>query len=245
MKIECTACRDTLENSPVIGSGKAKRRRVLTVTAAVLCIVAGAGWVRDVPVGSTITLAAAGSTETAAVSAADAETAKSASADAAKSTADAETEKSDSTDAAKSTADADSAATTEDDTETAQDSSDQSDEETTDDSEAGSYTYIYYNGACVPYYRGYYYIDGAWVWRRHGRAPYPPPKFRPALATSAKAVQSRPGPVAKKVSSHKAKSASGKAKSASVKASKVKRTPAKSTPHHHGGGRSSAPRPRR
>ena len=238
MKIECTACRDTLENSPVIGSGKAKRRRVLTVTAAVLCIVAGAGWVRDVPVGSTITLAAAGSTETAAVSAADAETAKSASADAAKSTADAETAKSDSTDAAKSTADADSAATTEDDTETAQDSSDQSDEETTDDSEAGSYTYIYYNGACVPYYRGYYYIDGAWVWRRHGRAPYPPPKFRPALATSAKAVQSRPGPVAKKVSSHKAKSAS-------VKASKVKRMPAKSTPHHHGGGRSSAPRPRR
>ena len=204
MKIECTACRDTLENSPVIGSGKAKRRRVLTVTAAVLCIVAGAGWVRDVPVGSTITLAAAGSTETAAVSAAD----------------------------------ADSAATTEDDTETAQDSSDQSDEETTDDSEAGSYTYVYYNGACVPYYRGYYYIDGAWVWSRHGRAPYPPPKFRPALATSAKAVQSRPGPVAKKVSSHKAKSAS-------VKASKVKRTPAKSTPHHHGGGRSSAPRPRR
>ena len=45
----------------------------------------------------------------------------------------------------------------------------------------GVYVYVDYNGERVPYYRGYYYSDGVWVWRGSGRTIYPPPRFRPAL----------------------------------------------------------------
>lgn len=46
----------------------------------------------------------------------------------------------------------------------------------------GDYTYEEYGGVLLPYYRGYYYIDGVWVWRGHGKAPIPPPRFRPRPA---------------------------------------------------------------
>lgn len=45
--------------------------------------------------------------------------------------------------------------------------------------EDGGYTYVEYEGAWVPYYRGYYYINGVWLWRHHGKPPFPPPHFRP------------------------------------------------------------------
>ena len=65
----------------------------------------------------------------------------------------------------------------------------------------GDYTYEEYGGVLLPYYKGYYYIDGAWVWRGSGVAPIPPPKFRPhpapkagaaKAAASAKAVSAKP-----------------------------------------------------
>lgn len=45
--------------------------------------------------------------------------------------------------------------------------------------EDGDYTYVEYEDAYVPYYKGYCYISGAWIWRGHGMATFPPPKFRP------------------------------------------------------------------
>lgn len=41
-----------------------------------------------------------------------------------------------------------------------------------------SYTYRYYNGALVPYYENWYYVDNTWNWV--GRGPRPaPPTWRP------------------------------------------------------------------
>ena len=45
--------------------------------------------------------------------------------------------------------------------------------------EDGGYTYVEYEGTWVPYYKGYYYINGVWLWRRPGKPPFPPPHFRP------------------------------------------------------------------
>ena len=62
----------------------------------------------------------------------------------------------------------------------------------------GDYTYEEYDGVLLPYYRGYYYIDGEWVWRGSGAAPIPPPKFRPRPAPkpgAAKAAASAARPV--------------------------------------------------
>lgn len=69
----------------------------------------------------------------------------------------------------------------------------------------GDYSYEEYSGVLLPYYRGYYYIDGVWVWRGHGKAPIPPPKFRPRPAPKPGAGKA-PAPAAKPVS---AKSAAG------------------------------------
>lgn len=53
-----------------------------------------------------------------------------------------------------------------DDGDQSSDDGDQSEEYTTSPDE-GNYIYVKYNGVVVPYYRGYYWIDGTWVW--HGR----------------------------------------------------------------------------
>lgn len=82
------------------------------------------------------------------------------------------------------------------------------------------YTYLEYDGV-VPYYRGYYYINGVWVWRGRGKAPFPPPKRRPLLT----ARSLKPA----------------------VKHAPAKRTtPVRAASHHRGGGRTAAPKgPRR
>ncbi len=69
----------------------------------------------------------------------------------------------------------------------------------------GDYSYEEYDGVLLPYYRGYYYIDGVWVWRGRGKAPIPPPKFRPRPAPKPGAGKAA-APAAKPVS---AKSSAG------------------------------------
>jgi len=113
----------------------------------------------------------------------------------------------------------------------------QSAEEATLSAEEGDYTYEYYEGDSVPYYRGYYYRGGSWVWGGSGVATFPPPQFRPVLRSGTakpKAVRGSSTPV-KAVSS----------KPVASKPVRVKRTPAKSV-RHGGGGKASAPKgPRR
>ena len=84
--------------------------------------------------------------------------------------------------------------------------------------ENGNYTYAVYDGVLLPYYKGYYFIDGVWVWRGPGKPPIPPPRFRPILpARNPKAAPVKPAP--------------------------VKRAPVKSAPRR--GGRAAGPRPPR
>jgi len=63
---------------------------------------------------------------------------------------------------------------------------------------SADYTYVDYEGEIVPYYSGYYYIGGVWVWRRPGRPPFPPPNFRPGPPPPRpfppKPVPPKPGP---------------------------------------------------
>ena len=97
----------------------------------------------------------------------------------------------------------------------------------------GDYSYEEYDGVLLPYYRGYYYIDGVWVWRGSGRPPIPPPKFRPVL---------RPRPAGKTASPRPASAAALQkpvpVKPVAHKTVKVKRQRVK-TPHR---GRAAAPR---
>ena len=86
------------------------------------------------------------------------------------------------------------------------------------DSTDEEYTYVEYEGDTVAYYKGYYYIDGAWVWRGPGRPPFPPPKFRPEP------------PVKPAVGSVPAKAAPAKTKTKPAKASRVKSAPRRSAP---------------
>ena len=102
--------------------------------------------------------------------------------------------------------------------------------------EEGNYTYVEYDNDYVPYYRGYYYIDGVWVWRGSGRPPIPPippPKFRPVP---------RPRPAGKTASPRPASAAALQkpvpVKPVAHKTVKVKRQRVK-TPHR---GRAAAPR---
>ncbi len=85
------------------------------------------------------------------------------------------------------------------------------------------YTYVEYDGDIVPYYRGYYYIGGVWVWRGRGKPPFPPPKFRPGNPGARVAA---PRPAARTA--------------APVKSAPVKRTPVKAPKSTHRPGR--APR---
>lgn len=86
--------------------------------------------------------------------------------------------------------------------------------------EAGGYTYVEYDGVWVPYYKGYYFINGVWVWRGSGKPPFPPPRFRPRL-------RAKPPVPVKPVTKAPVK-----------KAAPVKRAPAKAS-------RRSAPKPPR
>ena len=99
--------------------------------------------------------------------------------------------------------------------------------------EEGDYTYVEYDDDYVPYYRGYYYIDGVWVWRGSGRPPIPPPKFRPVP---------RPRPAGKTASPRPASAAALQepvpVKPVAHKTVKVKRQRVKK-PHR---GRAAAPR---
>ena len=54
-------------------------------------------------------------------------------------------------------------------------------EEYTTSPDDGNYIYVKYNGVIVLYYRGCYWIDGAWVWHGRGVAVFPPPRFRPVV----------------------------------------------------------------
>ena len=53
--------------------------------------------------------------------------------------------------------------------------SEEDSEDTTLSAEEGNYTYQYYDGEWLPYYRGYYYRHRAWVWCGDGRPNFPPP----------------------------------------------------------------------
>ena len=65
--------------------------------------------------------------------------------------------------------------------------------------EDGGYTYVDYEGVTVPYYKGYFFINGVWVWRRPGKPPFPPPRFRPRLLTKPPVpVKPAPKPPVKK-----------------------------------------------
>jgi len=87
--------------------------------------------------------------------------------------------------------------------------------------DGGEFSYADYNGTQVPYYKGYYYVDGNWMWRGAGKPGFPPPQTRPGM-------QPRPGtqPNPASVKSAPVKSA--------PKPASVKRAPAKAP---RGGGR--------
>lgn len=144
--------------------------------------------------------------------------------------------------------------------------SEQNSEDAADDTDDENYTYKYYDGEYIPYYRGYYYIGGVWVWRKHGRAPFPPPRVRPTLRSikspvEAAAVKSAPAkqtgkpapakptasrPAATRRSTTKpAANRPGPFKSNIKSPTPVKRSQVRSMPQP-GGGRVSVPRgPRR
>ena len=79
----------------------------------------------------------------------------------------------------------------------------------------GDYTYVEYDGEIVPYYRGYYYIGGVWVWRGPGRPPFPPPKFRPVLR---KPVPAKNPAAGKRVPARSVKSSARHGRAAAPKA---------------------------
>ena len=258
---------------PAVSAGRSKWRHVWSGAAAVLCIAAGLGLGHQLfgaGARSEPALATAQKTASAEEEAATAK-AETVTANANAETVTAEAEKSaPADDANKDVADATAAATDENKTDESQSGEQNAEDTTTDDDDDGEYTYEYYDGAYVPYYRGYYYIGGAWVWRKHGRPPFPPPRFRPALRsiksparhtatktapakaavvkgsrTPAKAVSSRPA-ATRHSTTKPAASRPGPYKSAPAKSTTpVRRTTVRSTPHR-GCGRVSAPRgPRR
>ena len=148
------------------------------------------------------------------------------------------------------TVDASAVATDKNAAESAQGSEDATNDADTEDEDAEDEeeTYVYYES--VPYYRGYYYIDGAWVWRGRGKAPFPPPRIRPKTwksSASARAAKSKKSSALAKTTAKKHNSAAEKAtsfKSITEKSVRVKRSSSKS--RRHGSRRSSAPRgPRR
>ena len=100
-----------------------------------------------------------------------------------------------------------------------------------------SYIYVEYDGVRVPYCRGYYYIDGVWVWRGPGRATRPAPRFRPVQThrlpqTAQAAARSR----------YYASNRSSAARASHARtSSSLKRTRTKSAVRHSGG-RAAAPR---
>ena len=281
MKIECPKCHNSLECEskwcgqkaqcpycsnkfiiteimlePIASKGGSKWLRALL---ALLCIAAGVGlghvlFAPGGKAGSPLKTAPETATASTEIKKSDAaEVAADAAVDA---PADAKTEKSD--------------ATAENNTETSR-TGEQSSEEATISAEGDNYTYEYYDGVYVPYYRGYYYIGGAWVWHGHGKAPFPPPRVRPILRTApvpvksptakavpaktrqssqttARVVKNNPAPVkaapTKTVQDNPIPDRPATNSSAPAKQLRVKRAPAKSAPRH-GGGRSSAPRGRR
>ena len=101
--------------------------------------------------------------------------------------------------------------------------------EETVSAEDGNYTYVEYEGESVPYYRGYYYISGVWVWHGRGTAPFPPPNFRPVVRSPQPAAANAAVP-AKAVSAKATQSLTTPAKTTSTKAAPAKATSAKSTP---------------
>lgn len=283
MKIECPICHKSLECDsgwcgqkaqcpfcgnkfviseimlkPAAPKGRSKSSWVWAAAAAVLCVAAGVGLGHLLFGTSPILKPELNTTIEAKAESVRTTAPETGTADAEVSTAGAN-EKSESSAAAD-------AATDENNTDASQASEQSSEETTTDDDE--TYTYKYYDGEWVPYYRGYYYIGGVWVWRKRGRAHFPPPRIRPALhsikspaktaavkTAPAKVVKSKPAP-AKTASSRPAAtghsttkptaSRPGPYKSVPAKSTTpVRRTTVRSTPHH-GGGRVSAPRgPRR
>ena len=290
MKIECPMCHKALECEsqwcgqkaqcpycknkfivteimldPVASRNKAKwRYAFLGAAAAVLCIAAGLGLGRvffgprtptAVPENANAVAAVSSTSQThyvhAGVSAAPAAVVDGA--------VDAP-----SAPATEAASDATAAAAKDENNTAASQVSEQSTEEVS--AEDGDYTYEYYEGESVPYYLGYYYVGGVWVWHGHGRPPFPPPHFRPvpkphsAKHAPAKAASTKPAS-AKGAPGKSVKSSPVPAKTTSsapvpakpvennqvpeqpapAKPVRVKRSTVRSVPHH-GGGRVSAPR---
>ena len=122
------------------------------------------------------------------------------------------------------------------------DQSDSNEDDGATSPEEGNYTYEEYDGVVVPYYRGYYYISGAWVWHGHGPAPFPPPHFRPRLRRPHHGPAPAKAAPAKNAPAKNAPAKAAPGKTAPTKAAPVKRTQhVKSTPVKHGG---HAPAPR-
>jgi cytoskeletal protein RodZ len=141
-------------------------------------------------------------------------------------------------------------------TESTADTKDTTDADGATTPEDGDYTYADYNGDTVPYYKGYYYIDGAWIWPGRGPATVPPPKFRPAVRSrnANPAVNTTAHPKSAAVNSAPATTAAPRSgagqPTAPAKRDRVRKSQGKKAAAPpaapRGGGRPSAPRgPRR